>query len=159
MNARVLAFALAAAMTTSPARAADAVSLFAAGSLRAALSDPGRIRTDCARSGWNSGGERVFAGRTHRPYHGDGACWRVTHMKIHTLAVALIMSVALAAPADAASKKRKKEIHRAPVSESYSYSHPHPHDVWFGGEYVGRDPDPNIRALMMRSPRMYDGAQ
>jgi ABC-type molybdate transport system substrate-binding protein len=42
MNARVPAFALAAAMTASPARAADTVSLFAAGSLRAALTDVGR---------------------------------------------------------------------------------------------------------------------
>jgi hypothetical protein len=81
-------------------------------------------------------------------------------MKIHALAVALVASVALAAPTDAAPKKRsKKEVERAPVGEVYSRTHPHPHDVWFGGEYVGRDPDPNIRALMMRSPRMYDGAQ
>jgi hypothetical protein len=78
-------------------------------------------------------------------------------MKFHALVVALIASVAMAAPADAASKKRKKEIRRAPVSAVYSATHPHPHDVWFAGEYVGRDPDPNIRSFMIRNPRIYDG--
>jgi hypothetical protein len=80
-------------------------------------------------------------------------------MKIPTLAVAMIASVALAAPAEAAAKKRKKEMHRAPVTESYSYTRPHPHDVYFAGEYVGRDPDPNIRLFMIRNPRIYDGPQ
>jgi hypothetical protein len=78
-------------------------------------------------------------------------------MKIHTLAVALIVSAALAAPAEAASKKRKKQIHRAPVNEVYSHSNRHPHEVWYGGDYVGRDPDPHIRSFMIRNPRIYDG--
>jgi hypothetical protein len=72
-------------------------------------------------------------------------------MKIHYLAVALIMSVALAAPAEAA-KKRKKEVQRAPVSNVYPFAGPHPHDVWFGGYHVGRDPDPNVRSYMLRDP-------
>jgi molybdate transport system substrate-binding protein len=42
MSARLMAIALAAAMTASSAQAADTVSLFAAGSLRAALTDVGR---------------------------------------------------------------------------------------------------------------------
>jgi hypothetical protein len=79
-------------------------------------------------------------------------------MKIHVLAVALA-SVALALPAQAAPKKHKKEVQRAPVNEVYSAAHPHPNDVWFGNEYVGRDPDPNIRLFMIRNPRIYDGPQ
>ncbi len=75
-------------------------------------------------------------------------------MKISALVVALITSVALAAPAEAA-KKRKKQIHRAPVGEIYSGRHPH--EVWYGGDYVGRDPDPHIRSFMVRNPRIYDG--
>ena len=80
-------------------------------------------------------------------------------MKIHILAAALIASVVLPATADAAAKKRKKEVQRAPVSSAYSYSNPHPHDVYFAGEYIGRDPDPNIRLFMIRNPRIYDGPQ
>jgi len=80
-----------------------------------------------------------------------------TPMKTCTLAVALIACVALVAPADAAPKKSKKQVHRAPAGMAYSPANPHPHDVWFGGEYVGRDPDPNIRSFMMRNPRIYDG--
>jgi hypothetical protein len=78
-------------------------------------------------------------------------------MKIHTGAIALIASVALAAPAEAAAKKRKKEVHRAPVSTFYSATNPHPHDVWFSNDYIGRDPDIHIRSFMMRNPRIYDG--
>lgn len=74
-------------------------------------------------------------------------------MKIPALVVALIASMALAAPAEAAKKKSKKTYHRAPVSAVHS------HEVWVGGEYVGRDPDPNIRAMMLRNPRIYDGPQ
>jgi hypothetical protein len=76
-------------------------------------------------------------------------------MKIPALLVVLIASVAVAAPAEAASKKRKKQIHRAPVGEIYSGRHPH--EVWYGGDYVGRDPDPHIRSFMIRNPRIYDG--
>jgi hypothetical protein len=78
-------------------------------------------------------------------------------MKIQILAVALIGSVALVAPAEGAAKKQKKQTHRAPTYETYSPSRPHPHDVWFSNDYVGRDPDLNIRSFMMRNPRIYDG--
>jgi hypothetical protein len=78
-------------------------------------------------------------------------------MKIQTLAVALVASAALVAPADAAPKKQKKQVYRAPAYETYSAARPHPHDVWFSNDYVGRDPDPNIRSFMMRNPRIYDG--
>jgi hypothetical protein len=75
-------------------------------------------------------------------------------MKMPALAVALIASIALAAPTEAQTKKRKKEVQRAPVSAVQA---PHPHDVYVSGEYIGRDPDPNIRLFMMRNPRIYDG--
>jgi hypothetical protein len=77
-------------------------------------------------------------------------------MKIHTLTLALIASVALTLPSEAA-KKRKKEVHRAPVSAAQSYPNRHSNDVYVSGEYVGRDPDPNIRMFMMRNPNIYDG--
>jgi hypothetical protein len=81
-------------------------------------------------------------------------------MKIHVAAVALIASLALALPAEAATKKRKKQqVYRVQSGEVYSRTNPHPHDVWFANEYIGRDPDPNIRALMIRNPRMYDSVE
>jgi hypothetical protein len=80
-------------------------------------------------------------------------------MKIHTLTLALIASVALAAPSEAAAKKRKKEVQRAPVSTVQPYSDRRPNDVYVSGEYVGRDPDPNIRLFMRRNPNIYDGPE
>ncbi len=81
-------------------------------------------------------------------------------MKIHLLMAALVASVALAAPADAASKKKKKTAHHAPAgtvhSKANSYSS---YDVYVSGELVGRDPDPSIRAYMMRNPHIWDGPE
>jgi hypothetical protein len=79
-------------------------------------------------------------------------------MNILAGAVALIAAVALAAPAEAA-KKRKKEFRRAPVSTVHSYPSPRQYDVYVSGEYIGRDPDPNIRSFMMRNPQIYDGPE
>jgi hypothetical protein len=76
-------------------------------------------------------------------------------LKIPLLVTALIASVALAVPTEAA-KKRKKNVYRAPIGVVQPKSHPH--DVYVGGEYQGRDPDPNIRAFMRRSPRIWDGS-
>jgi hypothetical protein len=76
-------------------------------------------------------------------------------MKTHILLAALVASVAFAAPADAASKKKKKVGHRAPISAVHSKAYSN--DVYVGGEYQGRDPDPSIRAFMMRSPGIWDG--
>jgi hypothetical protein len=78
-------------------------------------------------------------------------------MKIHILVTALVASVALASPADAASKKKKKGVHRAPIGAVYSnrdaYSS---YDVYVSGEWIGRDPDPSIRAFMIRNPHIWD---
>jgi hypothetical protein len=81
-------------------------------------------------------------------------------MKIHILLAALVASVAFAAPADAASKKKKKVVHRAPVSAVYSNANASSsYDVYVSGELVGRDPDPSIRAYMMRNPHIWDGPE
>ena len=94
----------------------------------------------------------MFAGVPNGPYIPGVFIARNARMKIPALMVALIAAVALAAPAEAASKKKSKKVsHRAPVSAVHS------HDVYVGGEYVGRDPDPNIRSFMIRNPRIYDG--
>ena len=86
-------------------------------------------------------------------------------MKIHILVVALVASVAIAAPAiaasaDAASQKKKKTVHRAPVSSAYAKANSRSsNDVYVSGELVGRDPDPSIRAYMMRNPHIWDGPE
>jgi hypothetical protein len=78
-------------------------------------------------------------------------------MKIHILVAALVASVAFATPADAAPKKKKKVAHRAPIGAVYSKANSH--DVYVSGELVGRDPDPSIRAYMMRNPHIWDGPE
>ena len=79
-------------------------------------------------------------------------------MKIHILAAALVASVAFAAPADAASKTKKKVVHRAPIGAVHSRANSS-YDVYVSGELVGRDPDPSIRAYMMRNPHIWDGPE
>jgi len=82
------------------------------------------------------------------------------HIPIHVLLAAVVASVALAAPADAATKKKKKVAHRAPIGTVYSKPNPHSsYDVYVSGELVGRDPDPSIRAFMMRNPHIWDGPE
>jgi len=76
-------------------------------------------------------------------------------MKTHILLAALVASVAFAVPADAASKKKKKAVHRAPVGAVYSKTSSQA--VYVGGEYQGQDPDPSIRAYMIRNPGNWDG--
>ena len=78
-------------------------------------------------------------------------------MKIHILLITLVASVALATPADAASKRKKKAVHRAPIGAVYSKASSY--DVYVSGELVGRDPDPSIRAFMMRNPHIWDGPE
>jgi len=78
-------------------------------------------------------------------------------MKIHILVTALIASLALASPADAASKKKKKTVHRAPAGAVYSNREANSsYDVYVSGEWIGRDPDPSIRAFMIRNPHIWD---
>ena len=48
-------------------------------------------------------------------------------------------------------------VHRAKVGTVYSS--PASNDVYVGGELVGRDPDPSIRAFMMRNPHIWDGPE
>ena len=79
-------------------------------------------------------------------------------MKFYILVAALVASVAFAAPADAASKKKKKVVHRAPIGAVHYRSNPS-YDVYVSGELVGRDPDPSIRAYMMRNPHIWDGPE
>jgi hypothetical protein len=84
-------------------------------------------------------------------------------MKIHILVTAVIVSVALASPAEAASKKKKKGVHRAPIGAVYSNRNAYSnrdayssYDVYVSGELIGRDPDPSIRAFMIRNPHIWD---
>ena len=78
-------------------------------------------------------------------------------MKIHIVLAALVASMALAAPADAAPKKHKKSVYRAPIGAVQAPGHARSQDVYVNGELIGRDPDPNIRAFMMRNPHIWDG--
>ena len=78
-------------------------------------------------------------------------------MKIHILVAALVASMALTAPADAAPKTKKKVVHRAPTSAVYARGNQSSYDVYVSGELIGRDPDPSIRAFMMRNPHIWDG--
>ena len=79
-------------------------------------------------------------------------------MKIAIVMTALI-AVAIAAPAEAASKKRKKAAHRAAISTVQARPGANSNDVYVSGELVGRDPDPSIRAYMMRNPHIWDGPE
>jgi hypothetical protein len=78
-------------------------------------------------------------------------------MKIPFLAVALIASIAVAPPTLAAAKKKQKVASRAAVATSMPRPAADPHAVYVSGEYVGRDPDPNIRAYLTRNPHDWDG--
>jgi hypothetical protein len=80
-------------------------------------------------------------------------------MKTAILAAALIASIAMVSPVDAASKKRKKVPHRTPIGAMQAKPATNPHDVYVSGELVGRDPDPSIRAYMMRNPHIWDGPE
>ena len=80
-------------------------------------------------------------------------------MKFHMLGLALIVSFAMATPVDAASKKRKKVSHRAPIGAVQPKAATSSYDVYVSGELVGRDPDPAIRAYMMRNPHIWDGPE
>lgn len=78
-------------------------------------------------------------------------------MKIPCLVAALVAAVALAGPAEAAAKKRHKTVHRAKIGAMHSPAQAQGTDVYVNGEYIGRDPDPNIRSFMIRNPHIWDG--
>jgi hypothetical protein len=80
-------------------------------------------------------------------------------MKFQVLVAALVASFTFAAPADAATKKGKRVVHRASHGVVHSKPQVSSHEVHVSGELVGRDPDPNIRAFMMRNPHIWDGPE
>jgi hypothetical protein len=88
-----------------------------------------------------------------------------TAMKLIVAVTALIAAVALASPAEAASKKHKKGAHRAHAGvhtgmvRTRPASARDPYSVYVSGEYIGSDPDPNIRASMRRNPHNWDGPE
>jgi hypothetical protein len=72
-------------------------------------------------------------------------------MKTSVLVTALIAAVAFAAPAEA--KKRKQAQPQKPAIAQKD-----PYAVYdFDGRLAGRDPDPNIRAAIRKSPRPWEG--
>ena len=82
-------------------------------------------------------------------------------MKLPVVVAALVTSIALAAPAAAEAKKHKKAVARphAGAVTARSGLASDPNSVYVGGEYIGRDPDPNIRAFMVRNPHIWDGPE
>ena len=82
-------------------------------------------------------------------------------MKLIVSMAVLITAVALAAPSAAfAAKKHKKTVSRtSPTTTTVrAGSRSDPYAVYVSGEYIGRDPDPNIRASMIRNPHIWDSA-
>ena len=61
-------------------------------------------------------------------------------MNIKMLVAAAVLSTALASPALAQTTPQQREQHS--VNPSY--------DVYVNGQYVGSDPDPNIRLQLQR---------
>jgi len=72
-------------------------------------------------------------------------------MRIHPLTLllsAIALAVLVAAPAEAA-KTRKRHPHVAEYVPPSGYPRG-PNSVWFGNDYLGADPDPRIRAELLR---------
>jgi hypothetical protein len=64
-------------------------------------------------------------------------------MNPRMLVAAAVLSAALASPALAQTTPQQREQHS--VNPSY--------DVYLNGQYVGSDPDPNIRLQLQRRPK------
>jgi hypothetical protein len=66
----------------------------------------------------------------------------------------LFVATALAALTTTANAKSEKKTPAPPTDRYYDSAHgPNdPHSLWLAGDYIGRDPDPAIRAAMMRQP-------
>jgi hypothetical protein len=64
-------------------------------------------------------------------------------MNTRMLVAAAVLSAALASPALAQTTPQQREQHS--VNPSY--------DVYLNGQYVGSDPDPNIRLQLQRRPK------
>ena len=78
-------------------------------------------------------------------------------MKLPVLVIALMSSVALAQPAAAATKKKQAAVRPSVSTQARPALASDPTSVYVGGEYIGRDPDPNIRAYLTRNPHGWDG--
>jgi len=65
-------------------------------------------------------------------------------MIISASALALIATMANAEPARSNAPPPKDRYFDA------AHGPNDPHSVWFAGDYIGRDPDPTIRAAMIR---------
>jgi hypothetical protein len=64
-------------------------------------------------------------------------------MNPRMLVAAAVLSAALASPALAQTTPQQREQHS--INPSY--------DVYLNGQYVGSDPDPNIRLQLQRRPK------
>jgi hypothetical protein len=64
-------------------------------------------------------------------------------MNTKMLVAAAVLSTALASPALAQRSPQQRQQHS--VNPSY--------DVYLNGQYVGSDPDPNIRLQLQRRPK------
>jgi hypothetical protein len=85
------------------------------------------------------------------------------------VAAAVGFALCLAAPADAAQTAKKKKQARAPAAHSMKYRQsaaaPRRHyqggvlagPLYNGQDYLGDDPDPNIRSTLMRDMSRYGG--
>lgn len=80
-------------------------------------------------------------------------------MKIAAIILSLTVAAAMTAPAEAAAKKRKKVVQRTHHGLVQARPSGRSYDVYVGNELVGRDPDPSIRAYMMRNPHIWDGPE
>jgi hypothetical protein len=79
-------------------------------------------------------------------------------MKLKLLIVTLAVSLA-AIPANAEKHPRKRLHVHAPMSieaPEAKYPPSDPYAVWVAGTYVGRDPDPRVRAEMIREFGRFD---
>jgi hypothetical protein len=74
-------------------------------------------------------------------------------MKLNPLIVVVALSLATV-PASAEKHARKRLHWRAPTTTfetpESKYPASDPYAVWVAGTYVGRDPDPRVRAAMIR---------
>lgn len=73
-------------------------------------------------------------------------------MKFPVIAASLVAAVAFASPADAA-KKRKQAPHQQPAAMQSDANTVRDSS----GQVAGRDPDPNIRAMIRKDPRPWEG--
>jgi hypothetical protein len=73
---------------------------------------------------------------------------------ISIIAALSIASIAIASVAGAATKSPNKRSHVRPPATSIDSPEGRyrndPYAVWVAGTYVGRDPDPNVRAALIR---------